>query len=178
MSYLLSFIQQNELKQADAMVLRKKFMGMVDHFAIFLGYDTYGDPFVVANYKDGVKRVESHDLENFIQTLEPTRIERFIGSEYERQEAVRRAISRIGEKAYDYFSNNCESFKNWVQKGINYSLQAENFNKLMGHIAIGGMALTLITLAFKKPKYAIWVFAFVLLAFIAWILSRNNDIEN
>ena len=57
MNYTLSLIQQNNLRPADALVLRKKFLGMVDHFAIFLGYDNYNEPYIVDNYKDGIQRV-------------------------------------------------------------------------------------------------------------------------
>ena len=38
-------------------------------------------------------------------------------------EAIERAKSCIGEKAYDLFDNNCESFVNWTLTGQNYTYQ-------------------------------------------------------
>ena len=175
MNYTLSLIQQNNLRPADALVLRKKFLGMVDHFAIFLGYDNYNEPYIVANYKDGVQRVQKQELDQFMQKLEPTRIERFEGTEIERQAAVKRAVKRIGEKAYDYFANNCESFKNYVQKGVNYSRQAENFNEVAGAVGIGSAVVGVAALAAKSPKVAAWALGLSALAAIAWGISRSDD---
>ncbi|OFX43084.1 MAG: hypothetical protein A2046_08705 [Bacteroidetes bacterium GWA2_30_7] len=175
MTYALSLIQQNDLKQADAIVLRKKFLGMVDHFAIFLGYDNSNYPYFVANYKDGVQHVSEKELDSFMQKLEPTRIERFVGTEVERQNAVKRALNRIDEKAYDYFANNCESFKNYVQKGINYSKQAENFNEIAGAVGIGTAVVGVAALASKSPKVAAWALGLTALATIAWAISRSDD---
>jgi len=171
----MALVQQNNLQPADALVLKKKFLGMVDHFAIFLGYDDSNEPFIVANYKDGVQRVSKHELDLFLQKLEPTRIERFVGSETERKAAVKRAVSRIGERAYDYFSNNCESFKNYVQKGVNYSRQAENFNEVAGAVGIGSAVVGVAALASKSPKVAKWALGLSALAAIAWAVSKNDE---
>jgi len=175
MTYALSLIQQNNLKQADAIVLRKKFLGMVDHFAIFLGYDNNKYPYFVANYKGGVQRVSEKELDSFMRKLEPIRIERFNGTEVERKNAVERAISRIGERAYDYFANNCESFKNYVQRGVNYSRQAENFNEIAGAVSVGSAVVGVAALASKSPKVAAWTLGLTALATIAWAVSRSED---
>ena len=108
-----SLITANSLRQADAIVLNKKILGMVDHYAIFLGYRN-SNPVFVANYKDGVKEVSINDMREVLQTLQPTKIDRFPGTEIQRKQAVNRALSRVGERAYNYFSNNCEHFKNWA----------------------------------------------------------------
>ena len=174
MSYAITLITQNNLKPADAIVLRKKFMGMVDHFAIFLGYDTMDQPIFVANYTKGVKRISATELNSFLEKLNPTHIERFEGSEESRRLAVKRAISRIGEKAYDYFANNCESFKNYVQKGVSYSKQAENFNRSAGAIGVTSAAIGLGALATKNKKVAGWALGISALAAIAYIVSKDD----
>lgn len=124
---IFDFIIYNNIKSADAIILRKrKILGMVDHYAIFLGYDTYsGDPLFVANYHDGVKIIPKFEINQLLTILEPTDIDRFPGNEQQRTGAFNRAMSRIGERAYNYFSNNCEHFKNWVHYGSNYSGQVE-----------------------------------------------------
>lgn len=174
MNQALSLINSNNLQPADAIVLRKKFMGMVDHFAIFLGYDSNNYPFFVANYTEGVRRIENKELEMFLQKLEPTHIERFEGDSKMRSQAVKRAIYRIGEKAYDYFANNCESFKNYVQKNVSYSKQAENFNKVSGSIGIAGATVGIAALASKNPKVAGWALGIAALAAIAYLISDND----
>lgn len=142
------FIQTNNLKQADAIVLRKKLLGMVDHYAIFLGYRG-NHPIFVANYRDGVKEVSIIEIGQLLQTLEPTSIDRFFGSETERRQAIQRAMSRIGEKAYNYIANNCEHFKNWVHRGEHRSDQV----KAAGNAAvIVGAGTAIIALANKNPK--------------------------
>ena len=175
MSYAVALIQQNNLKAADAIVLRKKFLGMVDHFAIYLGIDTQNEPVFVANYTQGVKRISREELDQFIQKLEPTRIERFEGEEHERKVAVSRGLERIGEQAYDYFANNCESFKNYVQKGINYSLQAKNFNKGAQTVGVGAAVIGVTALAAKNPKVAAWALGLGALAALAWAISKDAD---
>ncbi|CAG0988962.1 HRAS-like suppressor 3 [Flavobacteriales bacterium] len=145
---LTQFIQVNNLQQADAIVLRKKLLGMVDHFAIFLGYRG-NHPVFVANYRDGVKEVSVSEMRQLLQTLEPTQIDRFPGPEHQRKSAVRRAISRIGERAYSYIFNNCEHFKTWVHYGENRSKQVDT----AGNVALGiGAGTAIAAIATKNPK--------------------------
>ncbi len=145
---LFEFIRLNNLKPADAIVLRKKFLGMVDHYAIFLGYRS-GHAVFVANYRNGVKEIPHNELVMFLQKLEPTAIDRFPGQDNQRPNAVRRALARVGEKAYNYIANNCEHFKNWVHHGKNYSSQVKN----VGNIAIGlGIGAGLLALSSEQSK--------------------------
>lgn len=132
------FILVNQLRQADVIVLRKKFFGMLDHFAVFLGYhQVTGEPLFAANYTKGTRMLEPKELEPLLAQLIPERIERFIGTEAQRENAVLRAISLIGQDNYNYFTNNCEHYKNFVQKGMAYSEQANNFgNGLIAGVAI------------------------------------------
>ncbi|WBX76239.1 lecithin retinol acyltransferase family protein [Tenacibaculum ovolyticum] len=145
------FIKENHLKQTDALVLRKRFFGMVDHYVLFMGYRA-NKPLFVANYKDGVQEVTTSEINKYLQVLEPQTIERFSGSDNERTIAFRRALSRVGEKAYNYFGNNCEHFKNWVHHGENFSSQV----KIAGNTAIvAGVGLGAIGLVKKYPKTAL-----------------------
>ena len=121
---------------------------MVDHFAIFAGYRGI-QPVFVANYRDGVKEVSQLEMNEFLKTLEPVRVDRFLGTEEQRLLAVDRAISRIGEKAYNYVANNCEHFKNFVQWGENYSKQVDT----AGGVSIGlGIGVGIAAIATENPK--------------------------
>lgn len=127
------FIRTNRIRPADAIVLQKKFFGMVDHYAIFTGYYN-GEPRFIANYTKGVQIIERKEMGSFLQVLVPVKIERFKGSETQRTTAVRRANSQIGKRAYSYIHNNCEHFKNWVQTGKPRSEQVE---KVTQGLAVG-----------------------------------------
>lgn len=142
------FIIKNELKPIDAIVLRKRFLGMVDHYVIFMGFRR-GIPVFIANYGSGVKEIPSSDMNKFIRRLDPERIDYFRGNDLERELAIRRAMSRIGERAYNYISNNCEHFKNWVHFGHNYSTQV---NSAGNNALIIGAATTIVGVATKNKS--------------------------
>lgn len=131
---LNQFITTNRILPADAIVMKKKLFGMVDHYVIYLGLSNDRNHTFVANYTKGVKVIPDHELREFLQILEPTKIDRFYGTESQRVAAVKRAISRIGERAYNYVTNNCEHFKNWVHRGEHKSAQVDN---AMESVAIG-----------------------------------------
>lgn len=167
---LNQFIKENSLKAVDAIVLRKKFLGMVDHYVIYMGIQNNNHVFI-ANYRNGVKVVSNKEVNYYLQSLEPSRIERFEGTRQERVVAFKRATSRIGERAYNYFSNNCEHFKNWVHYGENFSEQVD----IAGDISIGtGAALALTGLATKNSTAALWGAGF----FLAGILLKESAEED
>ncbi|MBK8087727.1 MAG: lecithin retinol acyltransferase family protein [Chitinophagaceae bacterium] len=112
---------------------------MLDHFAVFLGYDNRNIPVFTANYTKGTKQIEHSELEQFLQNLEPQRIVRFEGNQIQRKKAVERALSKIGENNYSMLENNCEHYASYVQKGVSQSKQAESFKT--GFESLGQAAL-------------------------------------
>lgn len=143
---LNQFISHYSIRPADAIVMRKKFMGMVDHYVIYVGVFDNKHRFV-ANYTKGVRDITDQELNEFLQILEPTKIDRFPFHDSQRPEAVKRAISRVGERAYNYLSNNCEHFKNWVHHGKHKSEQVEGATQAvitgLGAIAVFGLISTI-----------------------------------
>ena len=69
------------------------------------------------------------------------------GSSFVREEAVRRARSRLGESSYRILTNNCEHFCNWCLTGDARSAQVERalavvvraFTRLFGHAAVAAI---------------------------------------
>lgn len=143
MEKINQLIRNTGLQKVDAIVMKKRFIGMVDHYVLFMGMRN-NTPVFVANYSSGVKEVPYNDMVTYLQMLEPTEILYFKGTKYEREEAEIRAKSRIGERAYDYISNNCEHFVNWVHSGKSYSKQVSSAGDLFlagGAVAaLGGLA--------------------------------------
>jgi hypothetical protein len=135
---LSEFIKTYNIRPADAIIMQKKLFGMLDHYVIYMGIMN-GQHKFIANYKTGVDYIPERDLHEYLQKLVPIDIDRFTGNELQRKYAVNRALSRIGEKAYDLFYNNCEHFKNFVHYGKSKSKQVENFKtglKVVGILAL------------------------------------------
>ncbi|MBN4047208.1 lecithin retinol acyltransferase family protein [bacterium AH-315-P13] len=161
-----------QLKPADAVILHKKFMGMVDHFVIYVGND-YSGPKFVANFTKGIEVLPNEEINKQLEKYVPKKIERFPGNDIYRQQAVNRALSRLGEKAYGFFSNNCEHFKNFVHYGKQYSKQVDTAGTSLtatgGLLAVGGV------LASKK-KTRNWGAVLLILGLgLKYLAERSNN---
>jgi hypothetical protein len=167
------FVSHHGLRPADAVVLTKKFFGMVDHFVIYLGIRNLQHTFI-ANYVEGVRIIPNQDVEKYLQTLVPKRIEKYPGQEWQRGEAITRALSQLGQKAYNYIANNCEHFKNFVHYGIKHSTQVQ---KTGGLIALGGLGLTLFGVDKKKDGMAITGVFIILIGIIIALLGTPSSDE-
>mgnify|MGYP002713199546 CR=1 FL=1 len=165
MSYAEQFVIANSLLPADAILLKKKFAGMFDHFAVYLGrHPQTNEPLFAANYTKGVGIIEPQEANQFLQKLEPEKIERFTGNQEQRRGAIKRAISMKGKRSYHLIFNNCEHYKNFVQFGKKYSKQVDNFGT--GALLAGG-ATAVVGLASKNTKLTIAGLALLALGGIA-----------
>lgn len=54
---------------------------------------------------------------------------------YSNKETVKRAYSRLGERKYDLFTNNCEHFAVWCHTNISVSKQTEQVGSMVKRIA-------------------------------------------
>jgi hypothetical protein len=166
------FISQRNILPADAIVLTKKFFGMLDHYVIYLGMQNLEHRFV-ANYVDGVKVIPNREINSLLEVYVPTNIEKFPGKHQDRHAAIKRAVSRIGEKAYGIVSNNCEHFKNYVHYGVEASSQVEKFG-VAG--AIGGAGLLLVGMGKKSNAAIIWGIVIIIVGIlIAAFATREGS---
>lgn len=108
-----------QLYPADVIVAkRRNGLGRVlNHYVVYVGNETF-----IGNLEDGVKILTKSELSKLLIDYEPVNIKRFEGTNYQRDQAVRRAYDRLGQK-YNLLSFNCEHFANWVQKGKENSVQ-------------------------------------------------------
>ncbi len=128
--YVERLIWQYNLQPADVIVMKKAAFGLLDHYVVYLGRDRYTNkPVFAANYTRGTQYIWQGDIDIFLRGFQVERIEHFYGTLAQRDEAIERAISKIGETQYNYLANNCEHYKNFVQTGVSYSKQADNFVK-------------------------------------------------
>lgn len=168
------FIENNGIRQADAIIVKKEKLGLFDHYVIFLGFDRQsGEPVFVANYSDGVRVLSIHILLQFLQTYKPVSIRRFNGTNEERAYAVKRAKSDLrtrSTQAYHLIKNNCEHFANYVQKGIRESGQVKDFGKAT---AVGGIGLTIAGAATKNQNLVMGGLVLTLLGGIVTALGEE-----
>lgn len=134
------FVTKNNLLPADAILVRKAPLKLLRHYIIYLGKNNFGYHIFMANTLSGVKVYNYQQLMNELKTFVPERIDRFIGSSEERKEAINRALKRKDEDSYNLILNNCEHFKNWVQKGEHQSSQVSTF----GTVALIAIGLSLL----------------------------------
>ncbi|GFD83809.1 hypothetical protein KUL118_66710 [Tenacibaculum sp. KUL118] len=114
-----NLIIKNRLQSGDVIVAKKKsgIGRILNHYIVYLGNGEF-----IGNLSKGVKIIPSTELMKLLQTYEPVKIRKFLGSEYERYKAKNRAYTKLGHK-YSLVNFNCEHFANWVQFGKEKSSQ-------------------------------------------------------
>jgi hypothetical protein len=65
------------------------------------------------------------------------RIHQYEESQYNGEDAIRRAYTRLGEDRYDLQANNCEHFCTWVRTGKHVSTQVQLVETMAGAIGAG-----------------------------------------
>jgi hypothetical protein len=121
MNIELQLIRQFNLEPGDRIVAPKSLFGIIQHHALYLGYNNLGQHLICENIIGvGVKLTR---VEVFFQDVSSvTRIEKFQGNNLERRKLVEKALSKLG-KPYSLINYNCESFCNDVQYNIIKSAQ-------------------------------------------------------
>lgn len=174
MSHAENFVIVNNLQPADAILLNKKFMGMLDHFAVYLGrHPQTNKPLFAANYTSGVQILTPVDADTFLEKLIPSKIERFYGSTHQRREAINRALTMVGKTSYNLIFNNCEHYKNFVQFNKKYSPQVDAAGKTA---MLGGGLAVLAGAASGNGKAVGWGLLFLALGALA-VGAANQDEE-
>ena len=110
---MTTFQNAPSLFAGDVLVAKKrKGLGRIlKHYIVYVGMNTF-----VGNLFDGVKILSDLELMELLREYEPVSVRRFMGSYYQRNEAVNRAYSMLGER-YSLLNFNCEHFANSVQFG-------------------------------------------------------------
>ncbi len=165
------FINSYNIKPADAIVVKKENFGILDHYVIYLGQDNYGEHLFIANYSKGIQFIKKDELASFLNQYVPVRLNRFLGNEVQRIDAIKRAMTRLNEKSYNLIINNCEHYANWVQNGLPKSGQVEDIGKAL---AISGASFGLVGLASKNKEVAIVGFLSAALGLLAIELSEQK----
>jgi len=165
---LNDFIHTNQLRPADAIVVKKDNIGLLDHYLIYMGRIGEEHKFM-ANFIHGTKILKDWEINNFSMSFIPDRIRRFKGNQFQRETAVSRAWSRKDQASYHHIRNNCEHFANYAQYGTSYSKQTTVFGS---GLALTGMA----TAATAKTQGGRNIgILMTVLGLLALATNNNND---
>lgn len=162
------FVKQNGLQPADAILVKKMPYKLLNHYIIYLGYYRLRHIFM-ANTLSGIRIYNYPDLMTELQTFQPEKIDKFIGTKNDRELAVERALMRKDENSYHLILNNCEHFKNWVHKAVHESRQVKNAGKL----AVGAGAVVMTNS--KSDGGKLLGLGLMLLGGIAWAFGDDED---
>lgn len=115
------FVDSFQLKPGDELVVPKSNWDIIQHHALYIGYDHQGKHWIIHNnIHTGVSLIQIHDF--FSQVYKVNKVIRFIGTNEERRSLVQRALKRVG-KPYGLINYNCEHFTSEVKTGIASSQQ-------------------------------------------------------
>jgi hypothetical protein len=118
-------LRQYFLRPGDQLVEPVFATCLTKHFAVYLGRLSDGQEWIAENHHltDGVRLITVQDYAVAGRSL--VRIDRFSGTERERQQVVLRAVKLAG-KSYDLVQYNCEHFATEVTTGLAESKQVTN----------------------------------------------------
>lgn len=103
---------REKIEIADHLFVRS---GPITHHGIYVG-DGYVIHYSTINGDIGIE-IQKVSFEEFAQGRTVKCLNKKSPLIYSRDEAVRRAYSRIGERQYDLLGNNCENFVRWCRSG-------------------------------------------------------------
>ncbi len=138
---LRNFIYANGLQEADAIIAKKRGLGVFDHFIIYMGCRFGQHLFIANDASGGVKWFSEKEILSLITDFVPVKIRRFKGSEIQRELALQRAKEELG-KSYSLIDFNCEHLANYVQYGVRVSTQVQGWKT--GLAIISGLLIAAI----------------------------------
>jgi hypothetical protein len=112
----MNIVKHFNLEPGDRIIIPKSLLGLVQHHALYLGYNNLGQHLICENvFGVGVKLTRVEDF--FYDVKSVTRIEKFQGNNFERKQIVKKALTKLG-KPYSLINYNCESFCNDIQHNV------------------------------------------------------------
>jgi len=132
------FITQFNLKPGDEIIVPKSKLNIAQHHGICLGEDHYGVFWMVENnVGEGVRAITADDF--FSSVVKINGINRFTGTNAEREALVKKALRSVG-KPYDLINYNCQHFASELLTGKAESWQLKDALVLgIGALLLGAL---------------------------------------
>lgn len=127
------------MRPADRVIVPKSGLRLVQHHALYLGKDQFGQDIMAENKIGLGVRLVTADL-FFQDVIEITEVKKFYGSDAVRKVVVLKSLQMVGQP-YDLILYNCQHFANEMQDGIIHSPQVNKINKVIGFAAISLLIL-------------------------------------
>lgn len=119
-----AIIKNHSLKPGDEIIVPKSIFNIIQHHAVYIGYDDKGKDWIIENIIHVGVRLISAD-EFFEGVSQINKIMPFTGTNEQRKILVQKALRSIG-RAYDLINFNCEHFTTHLRTGIPESKQVKN----------------------------------------------------
>jgi hypothetical protein len=133
----LQLVNKLNLQPGDRVVVPKSQWQLVQHHALYLGYDEFGNHYMCENVIGiGVRLVKVEDFFNGV--IKITRIEKYVGNNYDRKIIVQNALAKLGQP-YSLINYNCESFVNDILLRTAHSNQVGNLFGLLALAVVIGI---------------------------------------
>lgn len=130
----LALVRAHNLKPGDRLISPKSAFGLIKHHAFYLGYDVYGNHYMIENLDTtGVSLTRLNTY--FEKNPAIVAYKRYSGSNEQRKVMIQKALSKIGQP-YSLITYNCEHFANEVLHN----------NKSSEQVAIGVISLGILAL--------------------------------
>lgn len=118
----MKYARMYGLQPADRVIESIFWTGLSKHHSIYLGVDRHGVEWISENAKfRGVQLVKATD---FFRDGKDYQIQKFTGKQWQRDAAVKRALSIVGAP-YDLIFFNCEHSAEYTQTGRSFSKQVD-----------------------------------------------------
>lgn len=115
----MTYGEKYSLQNADCVETESRRIQLIRHYGAYFMINN--EEFLIENVADvGVVKTSIADFEKKYPKI--VKVRKFTGDEKARDEAYKRALNEIGKK-FNWVTNNCEQFANYVQKGVHYSKQ-------------------------------------------------------
>jgi len=118
------YISYYNLKPGDVIIVPKSAFNLIQHHALYIGYDNHGIHWIIHNTIGvGVSLITTEEF--FTRCSHINKIKRFAGTNEKRRSIVENALEKRG-KPYNFINYNCEHFISEIKTGKARSTQIEN----------------------------------------------------
>jgi len=119
-----SYVQHYNLKPGDEIIVPKSGFNIIQHHALYLGYDEDGTDWIIENIISiGVRLIAADDFFHINPKI--NEIRRFVGTNAQRRQLVEKALREVGAP-YNLIVYNCQHFTSEMKTGKAQSKQVEN----------------------------------------------------
>lgn len=137
---LIAKIEASEIRSCDGFKVKEPTVPVISHYFTFAETDIFGNHwfFITMSSIGYVKKINQDELWELaikydfsIKEVIP-----FPGYDFERQDALRRGNSVVGEP-YRWVGKNCENLMNYIQTGKSKSVQTRNASLAVSAVGAG-----------------------------------------